>query len=179
MRLNAKHIIYLSLILWTSLAMAGPIEPTWESLANNYRVPQWFVDGKIGVWTHWGVPSATDENRPNDGSHYGRRMYGPNAGESGMQLKMTQDLTDFHTKRYGHPSEFGYEDLVPLFKAENWDPEGLVKFFKANGAASSCRWPATMIISICMTPSIPGMLWIWAPSVTLSRSGRRPPINMV
>ena len=43
-------------------------------------------------------------------------------------------LTEFHAQRYGHPSEFGYEDLVPLFKAENWDPEGLVKFFKANGA---------------------------------------------
>ena len=32
---------------------------------------------------HWGIPSAIDENRPNDGSHYGRRMYGPNEGETG------------------------------------------------------------------------------------------------
>ena len=47
---------------------------------------------------------------------------------------MNRALTEFHTQRYGHPSEFGYEDLVPLFKAENWDPEGLVKFFKDNGA---------------------------------------------
>ncbi len=50
-------------------------------MAENYEVPQWFVDGKIGVWMHWGVPSAIDENRPNDGSHYGRRMYGPNDGK--------------------------------------------------------------------------------------------------
>ena len=115
-------------------ACAVPIEPTWESMAANYEVPDWFVDGKVGVWTHWGVPSAADENRPNDGSHYGRRMYGPNDGETGAQLKMTQALTDFHTQRYGHPSEFGYEDLVPLLKAEKWDPEGLVQFFKENGA---------------------------------------------
>lgn len=113
---------------------ATAIEPTWESMAENYQVPDWFVDGKIGVWTHWGVPSAVDENRPNDGSHYGRRMYGPNEGERGAQLTMTQTLSDWHVQRYGDPSEFGYEDLVPLFTAEKWDPEGLVRFFKDNGA---------------------------------------------
>jgi hypothetical protein len=47
---------------------------------------------------------------------------------------MTKELAAFHAKRYGPPSEFGYEDLVPLFKAEKWDPEALVKFFKDNGA---------------------------------------------
>ncbi|MCH6255600.1 alpha-L-fucosidase [Puniceicoccaceae bacterium K14] len=110
------------------------VEPTWESMVEHYNVPQWFVDGKIGVWTHWGVPSGTDENRPNDGSHYGRRMYGPIEGEKDGQRRMSQALSDFHTERYGHPSEYGYEKLVPFLKAENWDPEGLVKFFKDNGA---------------------------------------------
>jgi hypothetical protein len=32
-------------------------------MAENYQVPQWFQDGKIGVWMHWGIPSATDENK--------------------------------------------------------------------------------------------------------------------
>jgi hypothetical protein len=96
----------------------GPIEPTWESMAANYSVPEWFVDGKFGVWMHWGVPSSTDENRPNDGSHYGRRMYGPNDGEVGGQLKMTEELTAFHTERYGHPSEFGYEDDPSIYRRE-------------------------------------------------------------
>jgi len=113
---------------------AQAIEPTWESMAENYQVPDWFKDGKIGVWMHWGIPSAIDENRPNDGSHYGRRMYGPAEGQTGIQRQMNVDLTAFHTKRYGPPSEFGYEDLVPLFKAENWDPDGLAKFFKDCGA---------------------------------------------
>ncbi len=111
-----------------------PVEPTWESMAANYRVPQWFVDGKFGVWMHWGISSAADENRPNDGSHYGRRMYGPNNSENSRQQNMNTVLTAWHTERYGHPSEFGYEDLVPLFKAEKWDPDALVKFFKDNGA---------------------------------------------
>ncbi|BDS05873.1 alpha-L-fucosidase [Oceaniferula spumae] len=115
-------------------ALAEEIQPTWQSLAENYHVPEWFQDGKIGVWAHWGIPSSIDENRPNDGSHYGRRMYGANEGESGGQLKMTEKLAKFHAKRYGPPSEFGYEKLVPLFKGENWDPDALVTFFKDNGA---------------------------------------------
>lgn len=123
-----------ALCLLGATALAAEIKPTWESLAKNYHVPEWFQDGKIGVWTHWGVPSAIDENRPNDGSHYGRRMYGPNAGETGGQLKMSEELAKFHTIRYGPPSEFGYEKLVPLLKAEKWDPDALVRFFKDNGA---------------------------------------------
>lgn len=122
-------------LLSTILSVCGEeIDPTWESMAENYDVPVWFQDGKIGVWAHWGISSAIDENRPNDGSHYGRRMYGPNEGETGGQLAMTTTLSEWHVKRYGEPAVFGYEDLIPLFKAEQWDPEGLVKFFKDNGA---------------------------------------------
>ena len=113
---------------------AQPIEPTWESMSENYNVPEWFQDGKIGIWAHWGIPSSIDENRPNDGSHYGRRMYGPNDGEEGAQLEMTTKLSEWHVERYGPPEEFGYEDFIPEFKAEKWDPEGLVKYFKENGA---------------------------------------------
>ena len=110
------------------------IEPTWESLIERYEVPEWFVDGKIGVWTHWGISSAIDEDRPNDGSHYARRMYKVVPDDYEGELGMSQILTKWHTERYGPPSEFGYEKLIPLFKAENWDPDGLVRFFKDNGA---------------------------------------------
>ena len=118
----------------TGLAPAAEIEPTWESLAENYQVPQWFVAGKIGVWFHWGISSAADENRPNDGSHYGRRMYSVVPDDYSGEMGMSEILTRWHTKRYGHPSEFGYEDLIPLFKAEKWDPDALVKFVKDNGS---------------------------------------------
>lgn len=124
----------LSATFLTSTVVAQDIEPSWESLAQHYEVPEWFLNGKLGVWMHWGIPSSTDENRPNDGSHYGRRMYGPLGGESPGQLKMTTDLTAFHTERYGPPAEFGYEKLVPLFKGENWDPNALVKYVKDRGA---------------------------------------------
>ncbi|EMI43325.1 alpha-L-fucosidase [Rhodopirellula sp. SWK7] len=103
------------------------IEPTWVSLAEHYQVPDWLQDGKIGIWMHWGIPSAVDENRPNDGSWYGRNMYG-----GGKQV--AKALSEWHTKHYGSPSEFGYENLIPKFKAEKWDPDALVAFVKDNGA---------------------------------------------
>ncbi|MFG0289872.1 MAG: alpha-L-fucosidase [Rhodopirellula sp. JB044] len=106
---------------------AQEVQPTWESLAEHYDAPQWLVDSKIGVWFHWGISSAADPNRPNDGSWYGRNMYG--GGK-----KVAQELSAWHTKRYGPPSEFGYEKMIPLFKGENWDPDSLVEFVKENGA---------------------------------------------
>jgi len=69
-------IMFFGLLVFPCMMFAQQIQPTWESLAENYKVPKWFVDGKIGVWFHYGIPSSIDENRPNDGSHYGRRMYG-------------------------------------------------------------------------------------------------------
>ena len=31
----------------------------------------------------------------------------------------------YHVKRFGHPSEFGYKDLIPLWKAEKFDAHKL------------------------------------------------------
>ena len=90
---------------------AAEIEPTWESMAAKYQPPGWFQDGKIGVWMHWGIPSAIDENRPNAGSHYGRRRYGDKdfAGPATMQSEMTRVLHEWHVKRYGPVDQFGYD----------------------------------------------------------------------
>jgi alpha-L-fucosidase len=35
---------------------------------------------------------------------------------------------------YGHPSKFGYKDIIPLWKAEKWDPEKLMALYKKAGA---------------------------------------------
>ena len=117
-------------ILMLSGIVAAQIEPTLESMAANYEVPQWFVDGKIGIWSHWGPMSAV-EDRPL-GSWYNRYMYAevPDSGE----LTREQTITKWHLDNYGHPSKFGWEKFIPLFKAEKWDPDALVKFFKDNGA---------------------------------------------
>eukprot|EP00903_Cladosiphon_okamuranus_P003954 g3952.t1 len=45
-----------------------------------------------------------------------------------------QKLTDWHDKTYGAHAEFGYEDLIPLFTADSWDPDALVREVKDVGA---------------------------------------------
>ena len=92
--------------------MKGDFEPTWESL-RTYEVPEWFRDAKFGIWAHWG-PQCVEGS----GDWMARGLY----QEGGGQYK-------YHREKYGHPSEFGFKDVLPLFKAENWNPEQLVKFY--------------------------------------------------
>jgi len=96
----------------------GPFEPTWESIRDNYEVPEWFRDAKLGIYVHWGVYSVAER-----GEWYGRRMYQEN-----------DPVYAYHVKTYGHPSEFGYKDLIPLWKAENFDPDAWLELFKEAGA---------------------------------------------
>lgn len=96
---------------------AGPYKPTDESL-KQYQYPEWFRDAKLGFWAHWG-PQAV----PRHGDWYARQMY-----EEGS------DDYKYHLEHYGHPSAFGYKDIIPLWKAEKWDPDKLMALYKKAGA---------------------------------------------
>ena len=95
----------------------GPFQPTMESL-KRYSCPEWFRDAKFGIWAHWG-PQAV----PMDGDWYARGMYEPGKKHYAYQLA-----------HYGHPSKFGYKDIIPLWKAERWDPQRLMELYKKAGA---------------------------------------------
>ncbi len=88
-----------------------------------YTYPDWFRDAKFGIWAHWG-PQAV----PRMGDWYARNMY--------IQHGSKWEIADYedHLKRYGHPSVFGYKDIIPLWKAEKWNPEALMKLYKKVGA---------------------------------------------
>ncbi|WOH39488.1 alpha-L-fucosidase [Thalassotalea fonticola] len=92
-------------------------EATISSL-QNYSTPEWFRDAKLGIYLHWGPYSVAEV-----GEWYPRHMY----------LQGREEY-NHHVKTYGHPSEFGYKDLIPLWKAENFDPDALVGLFKKAGA---------------------------------------------
>ena len=91
--------------------------PTFESLGT-YQCPDWYRDAKFGIWSHWGPQSV-----PMCGDWYARNIY--RQGEP-------QYLE--HMRRYGHPSVFGYKDIVKLWKAERFHPEELMDLFKRSGA---------------------------------------------
>ena len=97
----------------------GPFVGTDESLSA-YKCPKWFRDAKFGIWAHWGPQSMGC-----DGQWYARDMYV--AG-----CPAYQD----HIDRFGHPSVsgHGYKDMLPLWKAEKWDPDRLMALYKKAGA---------------------------------------------
>jgi alpha-L-fucosidase len=96
----------------------GPFEPSWESLARNYKYPDWYRDAKFGIWAHWSAQCV-----PEQGDWYARRMY----------LQGEKDY-DYHVKTYGHPSKFGFMEIDNLWKADRWEPEQLMARYKRAGA---------------------------------------------
>jgi alpha-L-fucosidase len=96
---------------------AGPFQGTRESL-KTYHVPEWFRDAKFGIWAHWGPQSA-----PEYGDWYARNMY----IQGHRQYK-------YHVEKYGHPSKFGFKDVIPTWKAEKFDPDYLMGLYKKAGA---------------------------------------------
>ena len=95
----------------------GPFQPSWDSLAQ-YQVPEWYRDAKFGIWAHWGP-----QCQPERGDWYARGMY-----EEGS------DQYKYHCEKYGHPSKFGFKDVINEWKAEKWDPEALLALYKKAGA---------------------------------------------
>ena len=95
----------------------GRYTPDWDNLAQ-WECPEWFQNVKFGIWAHWG-PQCVEGS----GDWMARSLYIEGSAEY-----------NYHVEHYGHPSEFGFKDILPLFKAENWDPDKLVAFYKKIGA---------------------------------------------
>lgn len=133
MKKSSFALVALFLLLGIP-SLAQEYKPNWKSLSR-WEVPKWFDDAVIGIYCHWGVYSVPGY-RFNDGAEqvdsglwYGWFMYVNNEDED-----PNYGVYDFHRATYGEPCEFGYHDLVPLFKAEKWDPDEWVKLYKYAGA---------------------------------------------
>ena len=129
-RLSLLTLLALGSLARAASAPEAPPAPAptrftadWKSLST-YQVPEWFRDAKFGIFMHWGVqslPVAADDG------WYGRQMYLQSGAQWGHAYQ-------YHTSTYGHPSVFGFKDLIPLWKAERWDPDALAKFYREIGA---------------------------------------------
>jgi alpha-L-fucosidase len=95
----------------------GPFKGTRASLLA-YEIPQWYADAKFGIWAHWGPQSA-----PEYGDWYARNLY----------IDKTDQYKQ-HRETYGHPTKFGYKDIVPLWTGANFDADHLVGLYKQAGA---------------------------------------------
>jgi alpha-L-fucosidase len=96
----------------------GPFHDTWASLSG-YQVPEWYKDGKLGIFVHWGAYSV-----PAFGNEwYPRNMYVEGSPEF-----------EHHRKVFGDQREFGYKDLIERFSAQHFDPAAWAGLFRRAGA---------------------------------------------
>lgn len=109
---------------------SGPYDPTSPQSFTRYQCPEWFRDAKFGIWSHWG-PQAV----PRQGDWYAKRLYqGPSIDPTTSEIKKGDPAYYYHLKNYGHPSQVGFKDIIPLWKAERWDPDQLMALYKKTGA---------------------------------------------
>jgi alpha-L-fucosidase len=111
--------VSIMLISCTSKPEPKVYDPTWESLATHEAAPEWFQDAKLGIYFHWGIYSVPA---------YGSEWYPRN-----MHMEDKREYAH-HLENYGHPSEFGYHDFVPMFTAEHFDAEEWADLFVKAGA---------------------------------------------
>ena len=130
--MKIQNLIWLfsALLICLHAGIAGaqdatpPYDGSWESL-QKMPVPHWFDDGKIGIFIHWGPYSAI-------GYRKGGRGYAEHVPK--MMYKDPKHYFPIIKQRWGAvPPEFGYKDIIPEFKAENWDPDAWAKLFKEVG----------------------------------------------
>ncbi len=98
---------------------------SWESL-QKMPVPAWFDDGKIGIFIHWGPYSVIGHRKGGRGyaEHVPKLIYEDSAY-----------YYNYLKERWGAtPPEFGYKDIIPEFKAENWNPDEWADLFAEVGA---------------------------------------------
>lgn len=98
---------------------------SWESL-QTHAVPAWFEDAKFGIFIHWGPYSVIAHRKGGSGyaEHVPKEIY----MDPGHYYP-------FMKKKFGaEPPEFGYKDVIPMFKAEKWHPETWADLFQKAGA---------------------------------------------
>jgi alpha-L-fucosidase len=97
----------------------GPFEPTWASIEGNYPgEPAWLREAKFGIWVHFGPQSAGQS-----GDWYARKMYIPGT-----------TAYENHLKAHGHPSEFGYKEILRDWNPTKLDPAALAQTYRDAGA---------------------------------------------
>ena len=121
----------------------GLYQATSESL-RRHQVPKWFEDAKFGIFVHWGVFAVPAYHEwyvafisPKAG--FGFLFGGPpfnatrgNLPEALYKSRVVEDAVKYHAAHWG--ADFPYDDFIPMFKAEKFEPEAWANLFREAGA---------------------------------------------
>lgn len=93
---------------------------------DTHPVPKWWTDDKFGIFIHWGaysVPAYAPPGQPFIGYAEWYWFYQQLAGTATYQ---------HHLDTYGKDAL--YDDFIPQWKAQKWDPKEWIKEIKGSGA---------------------------------------------
>ena len=97
--------------------------PGWDKLADK-GIPEWLIDAKFGIYTHWGVYSVAGHGGPD----YVNELY---AAKDEYDKK---GVKAYHRENYGKIKDFGYTDLVKEFKAPAFNADHWANVMQSSGA---------------------------------------------
>lgn len=145
-----KELLLITPVLFTMTNLTGCMEqakkvyePTWESLAS-HKTPQWFSDAKFGIFIHWGVYSVPAFHEwyveyMSPRSNWGKPPEGPpytaaqgDLSDSAFNAGIRRGANQYHRDNYG--VDFEYDEFIPMFRAENYNPDAWADLFKRSGA---------------------------------------------
>lgn len=102
------------------LASAQPYQPNWNSL-DQRPTPQWFRDGKFGIFIHWGVYAVPGFSVKGEYAEW--YQHALNSGDSAR--------VQYHRNKFGNLT---YYQLADQFKAELFQPDEWARLFEQSGA---------------------------------------------
>lgn len=110
--------------------------PEWPSIAK-HQTPEWFRDAKFGIYTC--VAPATVATQYGTTEWYAWAMYKTDATwwTNGPRDSTNYDpagVFNMHREKWGDQNEFGYKDVIGLFKPTKFDAKEWVDVFEASGA---------------------------------------------
>ena len=124
--ISCNYLIITSLLNFFAAVVVAqtPYKAEWKSL-DKHTMPIWYNDAKIGLSICWGVYSVPT---------WAPRVTGISYAEWYGQKMFEKDnpTAIYHKENYGE--NFIYEDFIPMFKAEQYNPNEWALFAKNMGA---------------------------------------------
>jgi len=118
-------------------------EPTYESV-KQHPLPQWYVDGKLGIFVHWGlfsVPAWAPHGDDIDKQVAEKGWDGMFANNPYAEWYLnTYRVGETPTRRFQretYGADFTYDDFIPMFNqaVEKWNPDEWAALFEQVGAS--------------------------------------------
>ena len=113
-------IVLIPLLFMFFQTNAQTYQPAWESL-DSRPVPQWYKDGKFGIFIHWGVYAVPAYS--SKGNYAEWYQHALREGDSAT--------ANYQRQKFGDKT---YYQLAGDFKAELFKPEEWAKLFEESGA---------------------------------------------